>query len=251
MEERKLGYDVLEKYFSPMGKTSQIVGVILIVIGLIGIGIGWVFMYLGVCVLAAGVAILFIRRDSRASDADVDSAVSRQIGDIEYWAGREIDVREKMLKSFPTEHFGEFEFGGSVTDPDSFLMIRGRQDKRLRTNVYSATVVMFAQEMLHIYKHTVNLTKDDERVEKINEKYIDLSAAELIRTSLLCAQSDIKNRTAIEVGTCRVSVKNNAGEELISFPVTDGADIDKFVESINRIIKTRKEKLAQDGDAKA
>lgn len=243
MDERKLGHEELKKYFKPIGNIPQIIGWILAALGVAGFFIGHFFMYIGVCMLGIGAAIILISRDSRASDTEVDDAIKRQIGDIEYWAANEVDVKEKLMTAFPRERFGEFEYDEAKSDPESFLLIRGRQDKRLRTNKYSETVILYAQEMLHVYKHTVHLTKEDEHVEKLNIKYTELDSAELIEEQGTYVPAGAKR--GIPINTYHVIIKKNDGTEAISFPVPNGADIDKFVESTSRLIRNKKAKLTE------
>ncbi len=244
---RKLSRDEFRKYFSPASSVPKIIGGVIIAIGAVMCLLRGMMLFLGVVVMAIGAAIFFLAKESRASDEDLDGALADMASDIDYQARLDIDVREKVMSAFRPEVFTEFDYSGAESSPGTFRLVRGA-DRKYRTNRYTATEIVFAQAKLHIYKYTLNLTEEGEDAERLAERYVDLDSVGIDTDTreYICVNG--KKSFPAKIETHTMYVKKNDGSVAMRFPVGSGADVDRTVEEINRLIKTRKEKAEEEED---
>ncbi len=249
MDQRKLSHAEFVKYFSPASNLPKIIGGVIIALGALMCLMRGMMLFLGVVVMAIGAAVFFLAKESRASDEDVDNALADMGSDLDYKAKLDVDVREKMLTAFRPEVFSEYDFSGAVESPDSFRLVRGA-DRKFRTNKFTATEIVFTQTRLHIYKYSLNLTEEGENIEKLIEKYVDLDSVGIDSDTREYSCVNGKKSTTEKLETRTMYVKMNDGTVAIRFPVGSGADVDRAVEEINRLIRTRKEKADEENQDK-
>ncbi len=229
-----MNYKGLMKYFQEVNKVPLIIGYALVVLGALCVIMRGFFLILGVIILAAGLAVIFFCRDSRPSDTEIDGAVSKKVGDLDVEVRREIDIHEKLIKAFPPITFAEYDF----REREGLLVGKGR-DNRYRSNVYSAAEILFGQDRLHIYMYQFMLTEDNESRHCLTERYVDLSGASIEHRTLGFDLYGNKEKHGT-LDFTDIMIRNNAGEVIFEMPVRDGADVDKTVEIINRLIGQKK-----------
>lgn len=240
---RKRGY-VMDfsnniKYFKKRNYIFMIVSALLVVAGvIIAIALDRRQMWAGIVVAVVGVLLFFITNDSRPKDSDLDGAIQRKVADLEEVAKKGIDYREKYVKAFPTRIFTDYDFSHYETEGGDFMIQRG-SDSKYRTNRYAAAAILFGQETLHIYLYRFYLTKAEEERDEhwLAEKYVDLDGAVTERREHTYKLPDGKE---VKLENLYIIIKNNNGENIFEFPVNDGDDVDKAIQSINRMIESKK-----------
>lgn len=245
MDQRKLSHAEFVKYFSPSSSVPKIVGGVIIAIGVVMMFLRGIMLLLGVVVAAIGGAVFFLAKESRASDEEVDKALSDMASDLDYRAKSDVDVKEKIMSAIRPEVFQEYDYSGAESDPGTFFMVKG-SDNKYRTNKYTSTEIVFTQNKLHVYKYSLILTSEGESVEKLCEKYVDLDSVGVESRVGDFTYVSGKKRIPAKVETRTMFVKKNDGTVAIRFPVGGGADVDRTVEEINRLIRTRKEKAREE-----
>ncbi len=230
----KMNYKDFQKFFTEANKIPMIIGYALMALGAVGVIIRGFFLIIGVILIVAGLAVIMFYRDSRPSEAELDAAVTKKIGDLDVEVRREIGVHEKLIKAFPPITFAEYDF----RECEGLLVGKGR-DNRYRSNVYSAAELLFAQERLHIYMYQFRLTEERESRQCLTERYENLSGATVEHRTLGFDLYGNKEKHS-KLEFTDILIKNNAGEVIFEMPVRDGADVDKTVDIINRLIAQRK-----------
>ncbi|MCD7776753.1 MAG: hypothetical protein LUH54_05230, partial [Firmicutes bacterium] len=140
------------------------------------------------------------------------------------------------VKAFPTRIFLDYDFSHYEEEGAEFMLQRG-SDGKYRTNRYAAAAILFAQEKLHIYLYQFYLTKNEESEHRLAENYVDLEGAVTERRSHTYKQPDGKEVT---LESLYIVIKNNNGDSVFELPVNDGDDVDKAIQSINRMIESKK-----------
>ncbi len=242
---RRLSRTEFQKYFSPASNLPKIIGGVIIALGVVMCLMRGIMLLLGVVIMAIGAAIFFLAKESRASDEELDGALANMASDLDYQARLDIDVKEKVMSAFRPEVFTEFDYSGAETSPGTFRLVRGA-DRKYRTNKYTATEIVFTQTKLHICKYSLNLTEEGEDTERLAEKYVDLSSVGIDSETHEYTCVNGKKSVPVKIETRTMYVKKNDGTVAMRFPVGTGADVDRAVEEINRLIRTRKEKAEED-----
>ncbi len=234
-----MDYASFKKYFSPKNNTWQIIGGVIAALGL-----PFFFMrasMIGVVIVAIGACIFIFARDSRPADADVDGAIAKKIKDIDDLAKRGIDIRERMIKAFPPVAFSEFDFSGYENNRENFFVQKG-SDGRFRSNRYSAAEIIFTQEKLHIFMMQFSLTEEQEDQKYFEAKYTDLKEAVIERRShSFVLNKGTKNEKEEKIEFESIIIRDNDDNIVFNMPVHDGADVDKTIVTVNRLIGGKKE----------
>lgn len=230
------------KYFLPQKNFWKIIGAVVAVLGIPFFFIGRGGSMMGFVVIAVGLCIFIFAKESRPSDSDIDSAVEKKIKDIDEKARKGIDLRERLIKAFPPVIFSDYDYRGCGEDGGDINVQRGA-DRKYRSNKYSAAEIMFAMEKLHIYIYQFYLTKETEEERYFEAKYTDLKNASLERGSNVFVISKGKKTEEVTIEFRSIVVRDNSGSVVFEMPVHDGADVDKTIDTINRLIASKKEEL--------
>ena len=223
----------MQKYFSPKNMIPQIIGYGIAAFGVFIAIADWLFF--GVPFIIVGGCIILFLRDSRPSDNDIDSTAETKIKDLDERAKAHIDVHEKPIRAFQPEVFAGYDY----SEPEGLLVSRG-SDKKYRTNKYAAAELIFMQDRLHVLMYRFCLTKEDERTTYMTEKYDDLGGASVSskkETFRLYGRTDGES---FERELQTLEIRNNAGDIIFEIPVDAGADVDRTVETINQLVKSKK-----------
>lgn len=223
----------LKKYFTPKNKIPQFIGYGIAAFGVLVAIFYW--LYFGVPFMIVGVCVVLFMRDSRPSDSDVDATAKAKLSDLDTRARAHIDIHEKPIKAFPPEVFDGYDY----SEPDGLLVCRGG-DKKCRTNKYSAAEMVFTQDVLHVFLYRFCLTEDSEQSEYMDERYENLGRASIGSRR---AQFHFMGRTdgeTYEHEIYTLEIRNSADEVILEIPVDAGADVDRAVDAINHLIKSKK-----------
>lgn len=232
------------KYFLPQKNFWKIVGAVVAALGIPFFFIGRGGSMMGFVVIAVGLCIFVFAKDSRPSDADIDSAVEKKIKDIDELARKGIDIRERLIKAFPPVMFSDYDYRGYGDDKADLTVQRG-SDRKYRSNKYSAAEILFAMEKLHIFMYQFYLTKETEDQRYFEAKYTDLKNAAVERGTNVFTVAKGKKIEEVTLEYQSIVIRNNDDEIVFDMPVHDGADVDKTVDTINRLIASKKEELEE------
>ncbi len=231
------------KYFLPQKPFWKIVGGVIAALGAIIMVLpGRGSMMLGCIPLFIGACIFIFAKDARPSDADIDNAVEKKIKALDELARRGVDIRERLIKAFPPVSFSGYNYRGSENDPD--LKVQRGSDKKYRSNKYSAAEILFAMEKLHIFMYQFCITKEEEDQRYFEAKYTDLKNATLEHGTNVFTVPKGKSFDEVTLEYQSIVIRDNDDNVIFDMPVTDGADVDKTIEIINRLITSKKEELA-------
>ncbi|MFY9381469.1 MAG: hypothetical protein WBI55_08510 [Eubacteriales bacterium] len=238
-----MNFENNKKYYLPRKVTWQIIGGIIAAIGVPFFFLRQMGFYGGTMIalilVLIGVCIVIFANSSRPSDADIENCIAIKTKDVMERARMYIDTREKMIKAYPPMTFCEYDF--SEADSEEFLVQRGK-DGRYRTNKYSYAIITFGQEKLHTYMYQFSLTKDWEQDTALDYKYTDLLSAEIERMSHIFKFGVKGIETKVDFES--MVIRKNDGEVIFTMPVRHAADVDKTVETINHLIKSRKDEAS-------
>lgn len=228
------------KYFMPQKNLWKIIGIVVAILGIPFFFIRRGGAMTGCVIIAVGVCIFVFAKDSRPSDSDIDNAVTKKIKNVDELARKGIDLREKLIKAFPPVMFSDFDYSGTE---DGDVQVQRGQDRKFRSNKYSAAEIMFATEKLHIFLYSFYLTKEEDTEKYFEAKYTDLQNAVIEKRTKKFEVPKGKKTESAEIEHFSIIVRDNNGEIIFETPVHEGADVDKTVDIINRLIESKKAEL--------
>ena len=232
------------KYFTSYGiHPGTIVGLILSVIGVALVAIFLktsdmkIVAGIGAGVALVGFILLYIINGGKSSTDDLDYQIYDRVKYLDETAQKRHEIYES--------HFSKFIKpvtikGYDYTEREDLYYKKGNDNKN-RTNVYNTAIIYFTKDKMYIYGKHFSLT-DAEFDKEIMGKYkfIDLAKAEIIEGEAVFPRGKYVSR--IKTYTFRV-IKND-GEVVLSMMVDYGADIDKAVDDINRILNVARDEAA-------
>lgn len=231
------------KYFTTYGiHPATIVGLVLAVLGIVCIALfadsEYKFMALvGIGVIVVAIVILYIVNGGKASPDDLDYQIYERVKYLDETAQKRHEVYEshfsKVIKPVTLKGYDYY-----TTEN---LYFKKGSDNKNRTNIYNTAVLYFTKDKMYIYGKHFSLT--DEMFDKEimgKYKFTDLEKAEIIEGEATFPRGNYVAR--IKTYTFRV-IRNN-GDVVLSMTVDYGADMDKAVEDINRVIAVAKDEAA-------
>ncbi len=236
-----MDYSGFKKYFSPKNSLWQIIGGVIMMLGVPFFFIGRGGSMMAVVFIAIGACVFIFSKDSRPSDADIDNAIQTKIKVVDELAKQGIDIRERQIKAFPPVAFDEFDYSGYAKGDESFMVQRG-SDGRYRSNRYSAAEIIFTQEKLHLFMYQFCITEENEEKKYYDAKYTDLKNATIEhRSDIFVIDKGTKKEKEVTIAYDSIVIRDNDDSIVFEMPVHDGADVDKTVETVNRLITAKKE----------
>lgn len=230
------------KYFLPQKNFWKIVGAVIAAVGVPFFFMGHGGSMIGCVIIAVGLCVFIFAKDSRPSDADIDNAVAKKIKNVDEFARRGIDIREKLIKVFPPVMFSDYDYSND-DESDEELKVQRGQDRKYRSNKYAAAQIMFATEKLHIFTYRFCITKEADDEKYFEAKYTDLQNAVIEKRSRKFSVPKGKGFEEVDIEYRSIVVRDNNGDAIFEMPVHDGADVDKAVDTINRLISAKKADL--------
>jgi len=239
------------KYYTTYGiHPGTIVGLALAVIGVVLFAIFIktsdmkIVAGIGALVAIAGLVVLYIINGGKSSPDDIDYQIFDRVKYLDETAQKRHEVYEshfnKAIKPITIKGFDYKEQEGHYFKKGS--------DNKNRTNIYNTAILYFTKDRMYIYGKHFSLT-DDMFDREIMGKYrfTDLEGAEIVDEEKKFPIGKYVSR----VNTHTFIIKKNDGEVVLSMTVDYGADMDKAVEDINRIIAVAKDEAAKKAAAEA
>ncbi len=231
------------KYFTTYGiHPATIVGIVLAVVGAI---LAYLFVssdvkivaLIGAVMIVAGLVILYIINGGKSSTDDLDYQIYERVKYLDETAQKRHEVYEshfsKVIQPVTLKGYDYYTKEG--------LYFKKGSDNKNRTNIYNTAVLYFTKDRMYIYGKHFSLTDelfDEEIVKKF--KFVELDKAQVIDGEVAFPRGKYVSRIA----THTFQVLKNDGEVVLSMTVDYGADIDKAVEDINRVIAVAKDEAA-------
>jgi len=232
------------KYYTTYGiHPGTIVGLALAVIGVVLFAIFIktsdmkIVAGIGALVAIAGLVVLYIINGGKSSPDDIDYQIFDRVKYLDETAQKRHEVYEshfnKAIKPITIKGFDYKEQEGHYFKKGS--------DNKNRTNVYNTAVMYFTKDKMYIYGRHFSLTDETFDKEIMGKyKFLDLERAEVIEGEVVYPRGKYVTR----VKTYTFQVIKNGGEVVLSMTVDYGADIDKAVDDINRILGVARDEAA-------
>lgn len=231
------------KYFTTYGiHPGTIVGLVLVVVGAV---LAYLFLntdtkivaLIGAIILVAGLVVLYIINGGKSSPDDLDYQIYERVKYLDETAQK----RHEVYESHFSKVIQPVTLKGYDYKPQENLYFKKGSDNKNRTNIYNTAVLYFTKDRMYIYGKHFSLT--DEMFDKEimgKYKFVDLDRAEIIDDEVTFPRGKYVNR----IKTHTFQVIKNGGEVVLSMTVDYGADMDKAVDDINRVISVAKDEAA-------
>lgn len=231
------------KYFTTYGiHPGTIVGLVLAVVGAV---LTYLFInsdtkivaLIGAVLVVAGLVVLYIINGGKASPDDLDYQVYERVKYLDETAQKRHEVYESQFSKV----ISPVTLKGYDYNTKEGLYFKKGSDNKNRTNIYNTAVLYFTKDKMYIYGKHFSLT--DEMFDKEimgKYKFTDLDRAEIIDGEAVFPRGKYVSR----ISTHTFQIVKNGGEVVLSMSVDYGADMDKAVEDINRVIAVAKDEAA-------
>lgn len=223
------------KYFTSKGLTPlMIVALAVILVGVI-LFIPWATRFVGVILLVVGIGLAIFAGGGKASGDDIEYQVGEKMKNMHERGMVRFELFEKSLKYLQPITLRGYEFSDDV-------YYKKGSDGKNRTSIFSAAILFFTGEKLHIHRRRFSFVDDllDEELGG-SYKYIDLDHAEVREHPF---QRAVGKHT-VKFTDYHFVLVGMDGTDVLDMSVEYGADVDKACEDINRIIDIRKKAYAE------
>ncbi len=226
-----------QKYFTaPAVSIPAIIAWAIIALGaFIVLTGGW--MFLGITIAGAGFAFLLITTGGKSTDGDIEFQISERIKDLQEMSEKKHEVYEKhFLKLLRPIDLRGYDF---ITDKTPFFYKKGA-DGIQRTNYFVGTNLIFTNEKMVVYSRKFSLL--DESIDEFESKifyFTELDRAEVEE----CIYEHVVGGKTTKVKYYIFRIYTVDGSAAVEMCVDYGADIDRYVEQVSRVIVTRKREL--------
>lgn len=215
-------------YFTSKGMpVMAIIGLVLGLIGVVCIIIEVPFL-ISAAIALVGFVLFFIFNGGKSSGDDIEYQVGEKIKDMRERGMIRFELFEKSLKYKEPFTVQGYEFNDEV-------YYKKGSDGRNRTSVYSAAILFFTGEKMHIHRRRFSFIEEMDEELGGSFRYIDLDHAE-VRDFYF--QREVGKRT-VKFHDYHFVVVGKDGSDILDMSVDYGADIDKACDDINRIIEIR------------
>ena len=221
------------KYFKSNDKHFYI-GIGLLVLGVILFVVSW-FFYLwfipyqaqiGFLLIAVGAGTAFIPRSLRSNSRDLDDAVARATEKYAEKTAEEVGLESSLIRNIKPVVVGDYTYDENV------LVRRAKDDRRVRTSVYTATAMLFTKTGIYMSQKKIDLIED-----KVTESYAEFVYNDIDKVSTVTEEKVFGDGTKAKIAFIVITV---GGKEAMRIPTAKGSAADKLCDDINHMIKTAK-----------
>jgi len=143
-----------QRYFNPSTSTGPILlivfGSLFGLVGLADLRALFIFLLIGIGMVVGGIFWLKNQRESRVSDAELDSIVQRRFNDLKHQAFVKLGVEESAVNAvIPLVAIG-YEFFPT-------LPVKVGQDGRPRSPWAVGSIILFGEHELYVYQRAFDL----------------------------------------------------------------------------------------------
>ncbi len=231
------------KYFTTYGiHPGTIIGLVLAIIGVILVALFIdsdvkIVALIGAVIVVAGLVVLYIINGGKSSPDDIDYQIYERVKYLDETAQKRHEVYEshfsKVINPVTLKGYDYYTKEG--------LYFKKGSDSKNRTNIYNTAVLYFTKDRMYIYGKHFSLT-DEMFDEEIMGKYkfVELDRAQIVDDEVAFPIGKYVSR----IKTHTFQIVKNSGEIVLSMTVDYGADMDKAVDDINRVIAVAKDEAA-------
>lgn len=228
------------KYFKAKGLSiPTIIGGLLFIFGIV-LATNKTTNSFSVLVVIAALLVIVISYSGRAKGSEIDHQVAESLKDFEETAQIRLEVYEKdFLRIIEPIRMRGFDY---LTDG---FMFKRDGDGKNRTSIYNALQLFFTENNLCVYIKRfslINSEEDSEVVDKI--PYTELDHCEYEE----CFYTNEKGR---HFRYYTFSVKKHDGSDAVKVCTMYGADVDKAIEDIDRVIEVRTREINAKAERRA
>jgi hypothetical protein len=197
---------------------------------------------LPLAILIAGIIMLIIDSGRKSKEADIQQTIDNKIRDLEQKNTEKMNpATEKKSKTPPPERLTAYP--AVVLQCDDFTgdeprYVKRKSDGKYRSSIYSAASIIYTKEKLFILKRRFSLTED---------LYTETFSGTPYQDITYCAVEEVKCKATARDGdkeiTSNVLVIKKGDEDLLRMSVPVDSNVDKTVESVNRLAEQKRKAL--------
>ncbi len=228
-----MNYEKNKKYFKSNDKHFY-VGIVILGI----VAVSFVFDFIGIYIFsyavqfilaAVGACVAFIPRSLRTSEAELDAIVEAKTRKY-----AEETVEEAGLSRMLSRRIRPCTMGAYVFDGENVLVRRGKDDRRYRTSLYTATALVFTGNGVYAAQKTFSFTEEAESETEAQFLYEDLDGVNMLEEEISLADGG-KAKTCALVFMCE-------GKEALRVPAKGDYAAQSLCEEINHAVAEAKRK---------
>ena len=210
------------------GDSFKTIGLAVAIIG----GIVWWFapnyiIYILSCIaIPVGLGLFFIGSTGHSSDADIDADIDSKTKDMEVNLEEDKQYAKRVLKNIEPKVCEGYEY------KDGLYFIKAKNGT-IRSSEYTKAIIYVLSDELYIVKRSFSLISDDVNNQTIEIPYSQINSIEIVRES----KGVESNKKKYNVKFALFEVKY-ADDQIFYAPIHDDIDSDKFIETINYVMKS-------------
>ncbi len=236
LKARKImNYEKNKKYFAGNDKHFYI-GVILMAIGAVLFALTFIDFYLlpyqsftALFFAGVGACVAFIPRALRTSESELDAIVEAKTKKY-----AEETVEEAGLERMLSRRIKPRTLGAYIFEGENITARRGKDDRKYRTNLYTATALVFTGYGIYAAQKTFSFTEEFESETDVQLIYEDLDGVSMLEEEMALANGG-KVKTCFLVFSC-------GGKEELRVPAKGDYATQSLCEDINHEIAEAKRK---------
>ncbi len=228
-----MNYEKNKKYFKSNDKHFY-AGIILIAISALSFALEFIGIYIfsyafQFLLIGVGACVAFIPRAMRTSESELDSIVEAKTRKYAEEKVEEAGLERMLSRRIKPCTLGAYVFGG-----ENVLVRRGKDDRRYRTSLYTATALIFTDHGVYAAQKTFSFIEEAESETETQFLYEELDGVNMLEEEISLADGG-KAKACTLVFTCE-------GKEALRVPAKGDYAAQSLCEEINHAVAEAKRK---------
>ena len=209
------------------GESFSTIGLGMTIVGLVVLYFGWSYIsYVLSCIaIPVGLALFFIGSTGHSSDADIDADINSITKDMEVNFEEDKQYAKRILKHIEPKICEGYEY------KEGLYFVKAKNGT-VRSSEYTKAIIYVLSDELYIVKRNFSLVSDSICNETIEIPYSDIISVEIVRDARYVEFK--KKKFSVKVACIEIKY---ADGKVFYAPIHDDVDSDKFIETINDLIK--------------
>ncbi len=189
----------------------------------------WFLPYQGpisVALIGAGAGVAFIPRSLRSNSRDLDDAVARATEKYAEKTAQAVGLEDSLIRNIKPVVVGDYTY------EENALMRRAKDDRRVRTSVYTATAMLFTKTGIYLAQKKISLIQD-----LVTESDAEFVYSDLDGVSVVMEEKTFEDGTKAKIAFIVIMA---GGKEAMRIPTAKGSAADKLCDDINHMISLSK-----------
>lgn len=210
------------------GDSFKTIGLGVTIVGLIVLYFGWSYIsyVLSIIAIPVGLALFFIGSTGHSSDEDIDADIKSITTGLEVNLAEDKQYAKRILKHIEPKICEGYEY------KDGLYFIKAKNGT-IRSSEYTKAIIYVLSDELYIVKRNFSLVSDNVINQTFEIPYSDIISVEIIRET----KSVECKKKKFNVNFAYIKVEYTEGQ-IFYAPIHDDVDSDKFIETINDVMKT-------------